>query len=1023
VHHHPYHSDHYPILLQTGLPVLPPSRPPRWNLAKANWTSFRSSLKLPSTFLSPSEACSVVEGRIKSAASCSVPRSAGHSKRKQTHHWWTATCTSRFRDKQKALHNYQRHQGSIILWIEYKKSRAIFIHTTRTARKDSWLDFICTISIQTCSSEVWRALRRLRCSPPHKAIVLREGDDVTTDPGAVADLLAKDFSSRGVSGPPKFMAHRFLSEQSPIIFQHSSTPFYNEDFNITELDRAVASVSSTSPGPDDIPYDFIKQFNPAQLKNLLSYYNFLWHNGLPHQWKYSIVLPIPKPGKPSHITSSYRPIALTNCMCKLMEKLVNSRLQQYLTSHRLIDPHQSGFRMGHSTLDAVMRLESEVRTRFIQGDMVMAVFLDITQAFDSVWHYGVLSRVSSFGISGNLACFIRDFLANRRISTRVGSSISSAYPVSSGVPQGSVLSPTLFTLMLNDLFSSCKDVSYSLYADDCALWVGAHTVEACTAAVQTALDTVSTWSSTWGLQFSPAKSKAMLFTRNRNVVLPLLQLNGDIVNFVPHYKFLGVTFDRQLSWRNHIFSLRDRCKSDIRLMSIVSAQGWGADFPTLRRMYLQLTRPKLDYASFLFQTSAPSYLKELDRIQYAAARVMLGALRCTKVCNLEVEAHLMPLSLTRQLGLSRYVSRILTIPHHPCRTLLLSYYHFQFYQQQPLPLPSAGRAYVEFQALGIPFSSIPVIPLTCRLTTYSLPVHASLVVAQKSSLSSAQWRTLYADLVKQYPSHIAVFTDGSLRGDLRGAGAWTSAFSLQARLPSSTSIFTTELYAIFMTLTYLSTYQGRFIVFTDSLSSVRALQCITRSSHYLVYKIAELLCSPSPSIQLEWVPSHQGIPGNENADEQASQACLLPQSTSIALPLSDFRNLVVSHYLKLWQQHWTALNSRLFQYTPEIGVLASHMLPRRDQIVCTRLRLHTSRFTHKHYFTKEPQPYCSTCDIPLTIPHVLLHCPDYSAHRPPLNAACRELTQPLTLATLLNPEFPHETLLHFLRESGVYSRI
>ena len=353
VHHDPYHSDHFPLVIKSGLPVHPLTKPQRWNLTKANWTSFQSSLDLPTTFLSPSEACSVMEGRIKTAATSAVPRSTGHSKRKQTHHWWTTTCTTIYREKQKALHNYQRHKGDIDIWIVYKKTKAIFIHTTRTARKDSWMEFVCTISLQTCSSEVWRALRRLRCSPPPAAIVIRDGDNTVSDTGPVAELLAKDFSSRGVSGTPTFMAHRFLAEQTPLHFHHSSAPSYNTDLTMPELNRALSSVRNTSPGPDDIPYDFIKHFTTEQLESLLKYYNFLWNNGLPHQWKHSIVLPIPKPSKPSYLSSSYRPIALTNCMCKLMERVVNARLQLYLNSQCLLDPHQSGFRMGHSTQDAV----------------------------------------------------------------------------------------------------------------------------------------------------------------------------------------------------------------------------------------------------------------------------------------------------------------------------------------------------------------------------------------------------------------------------------------------------------------------------------------------------------------------------------------------------------------------------------------------------------------------------------------------------------------------------------------------
>jgi ribonuclease HI len=296
-------------------------------------------------------------------------------------------------------------------------------------------------------------------------------------------------------------------------------------------------------------------------------------------------------------------------------------------------------------------------------------------------------------------------------------------------------------------------------------------------------------------------------------------------------------------------------------------------------------------------------------------------------------------------------------------------------------------------------------------------------VVQKSSRSQAQWRTLFTELMEKYPSRVPVYTDGSLREDRRGGASWSSFFTLQARLPPSSSIFTTELYAIFMTLSYLSTFQGQFIILTDSLSSVRALQSISRSSHYLVFKIAELLTCQSPSVVLEWVPSHQGIPGNENADAQASLACQLPHPLSISLPLTEFRHLAHSHYSSLWQQHWAAAATHLTQYTPEIGLLATHMLPRRDQIVYTRLRLHTSRYTHQHHFTRSPKPYCLDCDIPLTIPHVLLHCPIYAPLRPPLKAASVKLSLPFTLATLLHPEFPHDVLLRFLHESGVYAKI
>jgi ribonuclease HI len=632
-------------------------------------------------------------------------------------------------------------------------------------------------------------------------------------------------------------------------------------------------------------------------------------------------------------------------------------------------------------MDAVARLETEVRTRFIRGDMVMAVFLDISQAFDSVWHHGLLQKVLSSGIKGNMACFIQNFLTNRRIVTRVGTTLSTAYPVPNGVPQGSVISPTLFIIMLNDLFHTINNISYSLYADDCAIWVAAHSVEECTAAVTEALEAVSCWSEAWGLDFSPAKTKAILFTKCRKVILPDLLLCDTPIEFVTHYKFTGVIFDRQLSWRQHIYGLRDRCQGDLRLMAVISARGSGADFSILQRIYLMVVKPKLEYASFLFATACPTYLKMLDRIQYAAARIMLGALRSTPVHSLEVEAHLMPLALSRRHSLVQYMARILTIPHHPVRNLLLTYYPFHYYRCQKLPLPCVGRAYDEFQAMGHNFSSIPVIPTVCRLIAYELPVYMSLAVEQKSTLSPSQWRCLFTDKLSQFPSHNPVYTDGSLRGALCGAGAWSPTFSLMARLPPGSSVFTAELYAIYMTLTYLSLLPGKFIIFTDSLSSVSALRSVCRSSHYLVFRIAEILQSSSAKYTIEWVPSHQGIEGNERADGFARQACDLPTPLSLPIPLGDLRRLATSNLYKTWQGHWTASKHPLHDYTPTLGLTPSHLLPRQDQIKLSRLRLNTCLLTHKHHFTKSPRQQCSMCKVPLTISHLLIDCPSLEPFR------------------------------------------
>ena len=169
----------------------------------------------------------------------------------------------------------------------------------------------------------------------------------------------------------------------------------------------------------------------------------------------------------------------------------------------------------------------------------------------------------------------------------------------------------------------------------------------------------------------------------------------------------------------------------------------------------------------------------------------------------------------------QYTSRVLAIPQHSVRTMLLSYYPYQFCRHQRLPLPCVGQAYDEQQTLGTNFTQIPVIHIVCRLSTYDLPVLMSLAVVEKSchshicNGSSSSLRSS-----QKYPDHISVYTDGSLRGTLCGAG-------------------------------YLSLLPGNFIVFSDSLSLLSALRNVHRSSHYHVYRIKPNSSNHSPQ-NLRW---------------------------------------------------------------------------------------------------------------------------------------------------------------------------
>lgn len=159
------------------------------------------------------------------------------------------------------------------------------------------------------------------------------------------------------------------------------------------------------------------------------------------QWKHAIILPVLKTGKDPQKAASYRPISLTSTVSKLMERPVADRLMWYLEKHNLLNNSQSGFRRGRSTVDHIIRLQDEINKHINNKSHVLAVFVDFEKAFDMVWRTGLLIKLKGFGINGRMLQWIANFIGDRTIQVRVGTTLSNIYTVENGTAQGSMISP------------------------------------------------------------------------------------------------------------------------------------------------------------------------------------------------------------------------------------------------------------------------------------------------------------------------------------------------------------------------------------------------------------------------------------------------------------------------------------------------------------------------------------------------------------------------------------------------------
>ena len=515
----------------------------------------------------------------------------------------------------------------------------------------------------------------------------------------IADTLASQFCSNSSTShfSEEFQKYKKEQEKTKLNFKSSNNEEYNTPFNLDELKDAISKAHDTATGPDEVHYQMLKHLPPKSLHALLDIFNDMWETGkFPESWELATVIPIPKPGKDHAEPNSYRPIALTSCLCKTLERMINVRLVCYLESNNLISPVQSGFRSERSTNDNLVRLETFIRDAFVAKEHVVAVLFDLEKAYDTTWRHGIMRDLHDLGIRGRLATFIENFLADRWIQVRVGSTLSEKFDQAQGIPQGSILSTTLFNIKINSIMD-CLDpkTDGSLYVDDFCMCYRSKSMRTIERHLQQCINRIENWASHNGFKFSKSKTQCVHFCQLRKVHNdPELYLYGSLIPVVEDFKFLGVLFDRKLSFIPHIKYLKAKCLKALNLLKVLSHTDWGADRTVLLQLYRSLIRSKLDYGSIVYGSARPSYISSLDTVHHQGLRLAPGAFRTSPVQSLYVEAEEPSLYLRREKLALQYAIRIAANPSKPVHKVSFPPYIseevVQLYESKPKAIRSFG---------------------------------------------------------------------------------------------------------------------------------------------------------------------------------------------------------------------------------------------------------------------------------------------------------------------------------------------
>ena len=366
----------------------------------------------------------------------------------------------------------------------------------------------------------------------------------------------------------------------------------------------------------------------------------------PSSWKHALVQPVPKKSDRSN-PSNYRPIALTSAVAKVFENLFNFHFIKHLESNNLLSDHQYGFRKARSTGDLLSYLTHVWSSSLRNFGESFVVALDISKAFDRVWHKALLAKLPAYSFTPSFCKLISIFLSNRFIYVVVDGATFASFPVSSGVPQGSVLSPTLFLLFINDLLHATASDVHSFANDSnlhksssfqCQPSSNARSQSrlAMSSTINSDLQSISEWGTRNLVKFNTSKTQLLTISLSNTPSNYPIIFEDSKIPPLNSINILDLQISSSLSWRDHIVQIAKSASKKLGVLFRCKQYFNGAQ---LFKLYTGFIRPCLEYCSYIWGSSP--YTSLLDRIESKAIR-LIGDPSLTSTLD--------PLSLRRKVA-------------------------------------------------------------------------------------------------------------------------------------------------------------------------------------------------------------------------------------------------------------------------------------------------------------------------------------------------------------------------------------
>jgi hypothetical protein len=566
-----------------------------------------------------------------------------HTKRNHNNNpWITTSIIESIKTKQTLYRDWKRSckkalpEGDYILYLKYKDYRKRLKSIIKYAKSKFYCKKI--LDNRGNSKKTWQIINQIRGKGQREMkpqFVIN--NERITERRKIANAFNEYFTSIATK-MNNITAENGLPITEIPSFTHfmpksNTNSIFMADSTADEIEKIICGL--TNGKASDIPVTVIKRTSNIISPILARHFNQLMQQGtFPSELKVGKVTPIYKKDN-QELLENYRPISILPIFGKLFEKIIYRRLYSFFVSQGILHEKQFGFREGHSTSHALNYSMELVQSALKRKQHVLAIFIDLSKAFDTLDHNILLDKLLTYGIRGSAHKLISSYLTGRSQYTTAFGEDSSLLTILFGVPQGSCLGPLLFLIYINDLCNSSTSAEYVLFADDTNIFVIANSKAMAYKIANNVLSSVYLYMKTNKLHINMSKTCHMLFSpsgnRNRDShklgelhtrrQLHALYINNILIKRVEETRFLGVTIDSKLSWVPHIENLQKKLKCQIGSLNRIKDN---VPAHLHNELYHTLFESHLRYGITVWGHGSYSKLEPLFNLQKKCLRIMFG---------------------------------------------------------------------------------------------------------------------------------------------------------------------------------------------------------------------------------------------------------------------------------------------------------------------------------------------------------------------------------------------------------------